>query len=213
MKLNHKRTFLVATIIFIWVLILVFCLPYIAKVKYNNTRELKDLFFLCQVSAFYNKDEFVLTYVPQLMLEDEEHHIIDDFSKDEVLSQYLDSALELEDVNEQKRVLKESFLWFSGFGTAIPQTTSFIVSYYDITGDIATAKTFFETLLEESENRNFEYKNGVYTRYIAFLLDVEDYEGVQKVRADKIEFLKSNGVDIWSEDDQSEHLGDGATIN
>ena len=59
---------------------------------------------------------------------------------------------------------------------------------------------------------NYEFKNGIYTKYIAFLIDNNDYELLKKVRKERIDFLKNNGIDLWDDEEQSPILGDGAIV-
>lgn len=207
-----KRKFIVSCFILLLLFAVFYSFPYMVKFNYNRSKELKDLYFLCKVSVFYNKDDFAIEYIPQLITKDENQSFIDDFQRDELLFEYLTSMLELGDFNEQQSALGKCFVLFSNIETAIPYSTNFIFSYYDQSKDLEKSKLLFEILLDASNDMDFEYKNGIYSKYIFFLLKVEDYESVQKVRADRIEFLKSNGVDIWSEDMQSEYLGDGVIL-
>ena len=192
-----KKKFFIVPILIILIFSLLIAIPYISKLIYNSTNEYKALYSLCQISIFYNKDDFIIEYVPQVLNQNQIY--LEDFQKDEFLSQYLNSIFELENFDKKQNALKESLSLFSSVETAIPCSTSAIFDFYNKTGDLESSKKLFEGLLEESENLHFEYTNGVYIKYMQFLLDVEDYKSFKIVKEERNNFLKSNGI-VLSED-------------
>lgn len=188
-----KKKFFIVPILIVLIFSLLIAIPYVSKFNYNSTNEYEALYSLCQISVFYNKDDFIIEYIPQLLNHDQNY--LEDFQKDEFLSQYLNSVFELESFDKKQKALKESLSLFSSVETAIPSSTSLIFDFYNKTGDLESSKKLFEGLLEESENLHFEYTNGVYIKYMQFLLDVEDYKSFKIVKEERNNFLKSNGMD------------------
>lgn len=193
----NKKKFFIVPILIVLIFSLLIAIPYVSKFNYNSTNEYEALYSLCQISVFYNKDDFIIEYVPQLLNHDQNY--LEDFQKDEFLSRYLNAIFKLENFEKKQIALKESLSLFSSVETAIPISTSLIFDFYNKTSDIETSKKFFESLLEESENLHFEYTNGVYIKYMQFLLDVEDYKSFKIVKEERNNFLKSNGI-VLSED-------------
>ena len=187
-----KSLIIIVSIVLVAISIVSGAIPYIFEFAYNNTNEDKDLYLLCRISVVYNKDDFIIKYIPKFFNSDKSFG--DDIQKDKFLSRYLNSVVKLDDFVEQQNALKDTLVLFSSVETAIPSCTNFIFDFYDRTGDLEKSKNFFEVLLAECGNLHFEYQNGVYIKYMQFLLECEDYKTFEKIKKERIDFLESNGM-------------------
>ena len=170
-----------------------------------------NLLTLCKISGVFKDEELVVEYYPKLIFDDEANIVPID-EKDEMICAFLEAVLKLDDFEKQKKFLKKSYLSFSNFESATRGGTGFIISYYDETKDKNKCYELYELLLESSSDLNYKFKNAIYTKYIAFIIENNDYVLLEEVRAERIEFLQNNGVDLWGDEEQSSHLGDGSVI-
>ena len=186
--------------------------PYIFESIYINNKTADNLYNLCKISSGFKNEKLVREYYPVMIFDNENNIILSDTEKDDMLCIYLEASVGIDDFEEQKKILKKSYLEFSGIESAIIGSTGFIYSFYDKTNEKQRCYELFELLLDTSSNMNYEFKNGIYTKYIAFLIDNNDYELLKKVRKERIDFLKNNGIDLWDDEEQSPILGDGAIV-
>lgn len=189
----------------ILVLLLMFFSPYIVEKIYLNNKTTDNLYLLCNVSGFLKNKNLIFEYYPQLVFNDD-NNFLSKTEKDKLLYEYLDTAIEFDDFEKQKEILRNTYLEFSEIEDAMIGSFGFIFSYYEKTNNKENTCELFEVLLDASSDKDYEYKDSVYSKYISFLIDNNEMSLVKELREERIEFLKNNGVDIW-DDDQS---GDGS---
>lgn len=196
----------------ILVFLMLFGSPKIFEYIYVNNMTTNNLLILCKISDMFKDEKLVVEYYPELIF-DEKTNIVSIDEKNEMICDFLEALLKLEDFEKQKLFLEKAYLSFSDLESATRGGTGFVISYYAETRDKDKSYELYELLLETSSKLDYKFKNAIYTKYIAFIIENGDYELLEEVRAKRIEFLKNNGVDLWVDEEQSAHLGDGTIID
>ena len=181
---------------------LIISLPHLFELIYLNNKTDNNLYKLCEISGFLKNDKLILKYYPQIIFDMEKGETLTNSEKDTLLFNYLDAAVNIDEYVEQKRILKKSFGEFSGIESAITGSVGFVYSFYEKTNDEKKCYELFEVLLDVSSNKDYEFKNGIYTKYIEFLINNNEFDLLVKIRDERKQFLINNGVDMWS--DQSD---------
>ena len=108
--------------------------PKIFEFIYVKNKTTNNLLTLCKISGVFKDEKLVVEYYPELIFENKDNTIPID-KKDEMICDFLEAVIKLDNFEKQKSFLKKSYLSFSNFESATRGGTGFIISYYDETKD------------------------------------------------------------------------------
>ena len=182
----YKKLFLVLIIL----VSIVFSIPVISEMHYKATQNEISLKVICFFSSLFSNEEKILNYYPELILNYETKNM----EQDEVLFEYLEASFNTKDESVIVQNLMKVFLEFSGYETAVGNTSYLINDYFEQTQNRTFCLECYDCLIGISPNP--EYKFYIMQKKGEFLIfQINDTDLIKHFREENSKIIKE--YEIW----------------